>query len=243
MPNLRKRINRLRPTPESPYHKELPASPFIQHAWDHGTRSLVLACDNMLGFLSMMRGAVPTSFAPYSVLRSGVDGIGLSRWLFEPEIGPDERARRAYRAVIEDLIELGKAQAIDPDESIARANSAGHLRAIADEQASAHGVTPAPRDKSTYSALAVRYAPIVLDVNRSGAWGYAVLSAAAHGRAWAITLGIQSASEQRDGVRDFTLGPHHALVDAMAWLVLRALTWAVEDAEGYAGIKHDPIPR
>jgi hypothetical protein len=98
--------------------------------------------------------------------------------------------------------------------------------------------------RKSYSDLAVRYAPIVLDVNHSRAWGYAILSAPAHGRPWAINLAMQqSATPLREGVRDMTVGPHHALIEAMAWLVLRALTCAVEDAESYAGIEHVPTHR
>lgn len=234
---IRRCINGLKPQPGCPFFVEREQSPFGQHAWDHGTRALVASCDNMVGLVSLRKGAIPTAFAHFSLLRATVDGASLTRWLFDPKADGRVRAQRTYRAILEDLNEMQKAEDADPDAPAVGTQSVAELRAEIDAQALAFdNLQPTPRDKSKYSVLAARYAGILRDVDTSGKWLYAVLSAAAHGRPWGIQL-----TERRvrgpSGDAEMRLAPH-AAGEALAVLVLRVLRQALEDAERHAGIDH-----
>lgn len=235
---LRDRINRL-----TPQRGSLAADDFDHRnvlrrlAWQHGTVGLSVACDCMRG-LRLMAGRTPRPvFAHLPLLRASLEGASMARWLFDPSASAEIRVQRGLRAELSDLAYLQYAEGHGAGGTAfpaLRKSAEPALERLQLLRNKWH-VEPAPVEEMRPSRLAARYASFPDGGASSGGWLYSVLSAATHGRRWALEM---TNARERNPLDPLTLVrasvdlPRVVLLSA---IVLDHLEVACQSAERYAG--------
>lgn len=131
---------------------------------------------------------LPT-FAHFTILRSVGEAAVTARWLVDEAADAQERARRAWGAQQQDLVERGRMEDLITRDGFDLPRGQGLLakERMADLDAEARHAGVIPRKPLGVTDLFARYAtPPDADLLGTGEALYRLLSAIAHGKPWAL---------------------------------------------------------
>lgn len=216
-----------------------------RHAWDLSCTRLTIALDHLTASVELSRREGTTRpYAPYTGLRTAIEGAVLARWLCEPGLKATDRLRRGVGAQWEDLEERRKWEEIRkrrPKPAIYRRQTLPRILAAkrqADIEAALRqrglgARIPPPPITDLFETFAL--------ARGGGEWIYRLLGAAAHAQQWAaLSLGLpteiaQAQRGSRQSRYRARIEGNDPAVFMLTALTVLAVRSAVADLEAFGG--------
>lgn len=239
------------PVPGSQAGREqaaLPSLPAPATAFIHAGVQLVAAGNNLLALRRALTEP-SLSLAPWGLARSVLELCSVAAWLLDPDIAPEERARRAFNVRVRDIrrnAEYLESLTSPTSSAIDIPRSLQHLESRLDEIAQQAGTLgfAAKNDRTgrlrfVGSADVPGTTTLTREIfGQPDVWH--LLSGAEHGRSWALLgLGMDSVEERSAPGMSFVEESLH--IASALWLITFPLAWFTRVAWNRAAIAGWPL--
>jgi hypothetical protein len=208
--------------------------------WELGTTAMAVAVDHGHAWRLLIEGDDLPTFAHFTILRSVGEAAVTARWLVDEAADAQERARRAWGAQQQDLVERGRMEDLITRDGFDLPRGQGLLakERMADLDAEARHAGVIPRKPLGVTDLFARYAtPPDADLLGTGEALYRLLSAIAHGKPWALVpMARREWPAEEPSAGPVRLSIQLEVAALLTRNVLSLARAALRDVESYGGL-------